>query len=122
MNPSPDFTKPVDIQAFFYRKLGACGCSDLEAMISVVRDLLQWMADFKERPSYEQLFGGNTGVFYLLAGMLDHAGLTEHGSSIRHPWLTDMGKQLLNALTTIPAEQIEESEGVAYDGATYVTA
>lgn len=119
-NKAPDFTKPVDIQAFFYNEFGACGCSDLEAMINVVKDLLEWMSEnIMERQGYEKLFNGNVGVFYLLAGRLDSLGFSEHGTSIRCAWITEKGKEFLNALKTISAEQIENSEGEAYDGLSY---
>ena len=119
-NEVPDFTKPVDIQAFLYNEFGACGCSDLEAMINVVKCLLEWMSEnIMERQGYEKLFNGNEGVFYLLAGRLDSLGLSEHGTSIRCAWLTEKGKEFLSALQTITAEQIENCEGEAYDGISY---
>jgi len=117
---APDFTNPVDIHAFFYNEFGACGCSDLEAMISVVKDLLEWMSEnIMERQGYEKLFNGNEGVFYLLAGRLDSLGFSEHGTSIRCAWLTEKGKEFLSALKTITTEQIEDCEGEAYDGLSY---
>lgn len=119
-NRVPNFTNPVDIVAFFYNEFGACECSDLEAMINVVKDLLEWMSeDIVERQDYEKLFNGNEGVFYLLAGRLDSLGFSEHGTSIRCAWLTEKGKEFLNALKTVTAEQIENCEGEAYDGLSY---
>lgn len=119
-NKAPNFTNPVDIQAFFYNEFGACGCSNLEAMINVVKDLLEWMSEnIMERQGYEKLFNGNEGVFYLLAGRLDSLGFLEHGTSIRCAWLTEKGKEFLNALKTITAEQIENCKGEAYDGVSY---
>lgn len=53
-SPKPDFTKPIDLLAYFYEELGACGCSDLEAMITVVRSLLAWIDD-KSKPGFESL-------------------------------------------------------------------
>lgn len=115
----PDFSSPVDIEAYFYNNFGACGCSELETMINVVRDLLSWATSTKERKSYDTLFD-NPGVFYLLAGRLDSLELIEHGTSIRHPWITDKGALLLRALQTITPEQIENHpEAEAYDGAWY---
>jgi len=116
----PDFTKPVDIQAFFYNEFGACGCSDLASMINIVKDLLEWTSsDIMERQGFEKLFDGNEGVFYLLAGRLDSLGFSEHGTSIRYAWLTEKGKEFLNALQTIPVEQIENCACEAYDGLSY---
>ena len=36
----PDFTKLIDVKAFFYNELGACGCSDMETMIAEVKRFL----------------------------------------------------------------------------------
>lgn len=118
---TPDFTKPLDVQAFFYNELGACGCMDLAAMIATVKDLLRWVSAKKNNNNrYDTLFGGNTGVFYLLLGLLDTAELCEYGHSTSYPWLTDKGGNLLKALSTFTADEIKNSEGVAYDGIYYV--
>lgn len=117
----PDFAKPVDIHAFFYNEFGACGCSDLPAMIGVVKSLLEWLSsNIVERPSYDTLFGGNTGVFYILVGRLDSLGFSEHGSSIRCAWLTDTGEDFLKALRGVSVDAIENCQyEEAYDGAWY---
>jgi len=120
MDNKANFTKPVDIQAFFYNEFGACGCSDLEAMINVVKGLLEWMSEnIMERPGYEKLFNGNEGVFYLLIGRLDNLGLSEHGVSLRCSWITKRGQEFLKAIQTFSVEEIEYSEGEAYDGLSY---
>jgi len=33
----PDFSKPVDIQAYFYHAFHACGCSELDGQIPVLQ-------------------------------------------------------------------------------------
>ena len=114
----PDFTKPIDLLAYFYEELGACGCSDLEAMITVVRSLLAWIDD-KNKPGFESLFSGSTGVYYLLVGRLDALGLCDHGFTIRFPFLTESGRALLNALNTVDAQTIEDASGEAYSGFWY---
>jgi len=114
----PDFTKPIDVKAFFYNKFGACGCSEIDLMINVIRDLLEWM-DTPDHSFYNTLFNGSTGVYYILIGLFDNLGLCEHGIAIRYPWLTEKGRELLKALQTIAAEQIDKSEGKAYNGLYY---
>jgi hypothetical protein len=116
----PDFTNTVDVQAFFYNELGACGCSELEEMIIVVGDLLAWI-DTDKNPGnrYNTLFNGNVGVYYTLLGLLDKADLCEHGVSIRYPYLTDKGERLLKVLQTMSPSEITSAEGSAYDGAYY---
>ena len=117
---SPDFSSPIDIKAFFYNGFGACGCSELDSMIDVVVNLLEWIESDKDGSSYyDTLFGGNVGVYYLLIGIIDRNGLCEHGVSIRFPFLNDMGKKLLRALQTISIEKIDECSGLAYDGLYY---
>lgn len=117
-SPKPDFAKPIDLLAYFYEELGACGCSDLAAMITVVRSLLAWI-DNKNKPGYASLFSGNTGVYYLLVGQFDRLRLCTHGVSIRHPFLEENGKALLNALNTVDAQTIEDASGEAYNGIWY---
>lgn len=114
----PDFSKPVDIQAYFFNSFGACGCSDLEAMVAVVKELLEWIDQNCEIPPYDKLFN-HEGVFYILVGILDRLGLCEHGTSIRASWLTEKGKSLLVALQSTPFSEIDTAEGEAYDGITY---
>jgi len=114
----PDFTKLVDIKAFFFNDLGACGCSEIENMIEVIRDLLIWV-DSSYHRNFRTLFNGNIGIYYLLVGMLDSADLCEHGGSIRFPFLTIKGKELLKALQAFTVETIANSEGEAYDYRDY---
>lgn len=114
----PDFTKAVNVKAFFFNKLGACGCSELDVMLYTIHYLIEWMND-RDRECYDTLFGGDTGVYYIIAGILDSVGLCEHGGSIRYPWLTPKGKNLLRALQTFSIDQIEQSVGEAYDGCEY---
>lgn len=116
----PDFTKPVDILAFFYSEFGACGCSGLGAMFDVIRNLLEWLdSDMDTRPKYNTLFNGNVGVFYLLAGKLECLELSGHNTSIRVAWLTEEGQKFLNALRKFSNDEIEFASGDAYDDLYY---
>ena len=119
-NKLPDFSKHIDINAFFINEFGGCGCSDVEEMINVIRDLLEWVSKNPEkRKRFDELFDGNTGIFYILIGQLDRLDLCEHGTSIRHPFLTQKGEDLLNSLKTMDSAEIENSSGEAYDGLYY---
>jgi len=109
---------PLNIKAYLYNNLGLCGCSELDEIVAVLLRLLEWHGGDKET-RYDELFPGNVGVFYLLAGMLDGLGLSEHGTAIRHPWLTEDGKRLLAALRRHPAQEIDDASGEAYDGCHY---
>ena len=119
-NKKPDFKNPIDIKAFFYNEFGACGCSELDSMIGVVHNLLEWIESSKDKNTfYDTLYYGNVGVYYLLIGILDRCGLCEHGVSIRFPFLTNLGREFLVALQTVPTSEIEECGGEAYDGFYY---
>lgn len=115
----PELT-PINLKAYFYNNFGACGCSELDEMLATVTSLLAWHDEpMEKRPRYNELYDGNTGIFYLLAGLLDNLGLVEHGYSIRNPWLTVEGMDLLEALRKTSYEEIEEASGEAYDGLRY---
>jgi hypothetical protein len=115
----PEDLTPLNIQAYFYHALGACGCGELDEMIDSVRRLLEWAGtDMSDRAEYNTLYS-EVGVYYLLVGRLDVLLLLEHGTSIRYPWLTKRGKRLLAALQTTPTEEILEASGTAYNGIDY---
>lgn len=115
----PDFTKAIDVKAFLYDELGFCGCMELDEVISALKTLLSWANSMESRLGYEEFCKGEIGSFYLLMGLLDHADLIEHGSSIRHPWLTDDGERLLTALNKFSVGDIESVEGEGYNGTFY---
>ena len=108
----------MNIKAFLSNEFHACGCTNLEAVIAVLRPLMEWHDAVKERQPYSALYP-HEGIFYLLAGILDAAGLAEHGTAIRCPFLTDAGKLFIKALRETPIADIEAAEGVAYDGLWY---
>lgn len=116
----PDLTSPTDIHAIFVNEFGACGCSNMAAMINVVRDVLEWIgSDMDTRPSYDTLFERD-GTYYIIVGTIDVLGLSEHGVSIRNPWLTEWGETFLLALQTIDGASIADCpHGEAYDGIYY---
>lgn len=114
----PTDLTPLNLQAYFFNAFGACGCSEIDEMRTTLIRLMEWHEIEKNTAQYQTLYN-EVGVFYLLAGMLDHLGLSEHGVAIRYPWLTPDGKRLLEALKRHTADEIHDSTGQAYDGCTY---
>jgi len=108
---------PINLLAYLYNAWGKCGCSETDEMVASLIRLLEWMEGDKST-RYDALYP-EIGTFYLLAGRLDALGLTEHGTAIRYPWLTDDGKRLLAALKSTDPEAIENADGEAYDGLSY---
>lgn len=119
MTNFPDTLTPLNLKAYLTIAFNICGCTEFDLVLAEIKSLLQWHNSGSDRPSYETLFAGNAGVFYLLAGYLDQLRLCEHGTAIRHPWLTEDGKRLLTALEQITVEEIENAKGEAYDGLWY---
>lgn len=68
-----------------------CGCGEPETVWTWVRDYLAFL-----RPgSGGWPFKPETGPEYLAVYILDHLELTDHGSTIRCPFLTDVGEEVL---------------------------
>ena len=114
----PEVLTSLNVKSYLYECFHVCGCSDFRAMIGEICKLLVFH-DHAEKPAdlYERLYPGSTvGVFYLLAGQLDHLGLTEHGSAMRQAWLTEEGVKLLRFFSTHSAEQVEQASGQCYRG------
>ncbi|MHA1360786.1 MAG: hypothetical protein ACTSRC_21905 [Candidatus Helarchaeota archaeon] len=115
----PDFDKNIDILAFLYNELGACGCSEIDEMLKTLLKFLEWANNIGgSKPEYKYVVD-DIGAFYFIAGRLTDAGLIEHGVSIRYSWLTDKGERLLNALRNKKIEEILKAEGKAYNGYYY---
>lgn len=76
--------------------LGICGCgSPEEAYEAIHKILLSLQA--KKWDEWINVIDGN--IFALITVyMLDSKGYLEHGTSIRHPWLTSKGEKLIEAL------------------------
>ena len=101
---------PFEVQDFLFSKLGLCGCAEWETALSELRRILEWAGqDTETRTKWETLFASE-GLYYLMMSMLDEIKLIEHGISIRHCWLTQIGDELLNALQMHKADEIENAE------------
>lgn len=109
----------LNIRAWLTNAMGLCGCADIESVAKELIELLEWHWSRADRPGFETLFAGRKGVFYLLSALIDRLGLSEHGTSIRNPWLTDEGVRLLNGLRAVTAPKIDSARGEAYDGTWY---
>jgi hypothetical protein len=119
----PDWSKPIDVYAFFDNALRPCGCADEAAMLTKVRDV---MADLALSGSDAQVpwdrlvakhFHEDEALAYLVMGHLDHAGLIEHGVAIRCSWLTEDGAAGLAALQAHDIEALcSQPDEAAYDG------
>ena len=86
-------------------KLGCCGCGAPQITLKAVHQMLKSIADketpFKEKKAYPDGWDITENAYVqFMAYTLDNLEFTEHGTSIRFPWLTEKGKQLLNALNT----------------------
>lgn len=89
------------VEEYIESIFGVCGCSEIKPICKTLVKILEWAnADIDNRLRYDSLFD-DVGIFYLLLGMCDQAGLIEHGVSIRHPWLTEEGKVLLSDLRSL---------------------
>ena len=81
-------TKKYDI----IHELGICGCGCPDETYKAVHDML---IAFK---NHADAIGDNP-YKYFMAYALDRLKFIEHGTSIIGSWLTDKGKELLEALT-----------------------
>ena len=113
----PEELTPINLKAYLSKAIGFCCCWEVDKVHATLLRLLEWH-DAKDRPHYDTLYG-DTGVYYLLAGVIENQFLSEYGTSIRCPWLTDDGSRLLEALRTISAAELHDATGEAYDGVYY---
>lgn len=109
-----------ELKKFEELELGFCDCADPEGALQFLRDVLRIIADrsshkeswdvatkrLEEKlalslPQYEFL-----GLSYLY--YIDSAGLLAHGSNIYGSWLSEKGKEVLQALETVDIEAMME--------------
>ena len=87
--------------------LGICGCGSPSEAYEAVHKLLLALQK-SSKPSrdwgdWHDLIDNNPYAL-ILAYLLDNEEYIEHGTSIRHPWLTDKGLKLIDALNTLQRE------------------
>lgn len=87
--------------------LGFCGCGWPDEGLAVVHELLTVFGGGFEGDAWEKRQATirrllpTDAVRHLVLSMLDHAGLTEHGSSVLGSWLTPRGKWWLWAVEQV---------------------
>lgn len=90
---------PDDVIHRFWFGAGMCGCGDPVEVLRMVRDEL---GRLDTRPGDGSRQPAPEGRDWRLLGyLLDAWGLTEHGTSLAWPWLTDEGRDLLAALHSV---------------------
>ena len=90
--------------------LGICGCGSPSEAYEAVHKLLLALQK-SSKPSrdcgdWHDLVYNNPYAL-ILAYLLDNEEYIEHGTSIRHPWLTAKGIKLIEALNTLQMEDYE---------------
>ena len=76
-----------------------CGCGDPDAAWGeVLKELERLVAVHKQGFDKQEAEPERSGLWYILAYLLDFVGLTEHGSTIHYAWLTDEGTAALEFL------------------------
>ena len=98
--------------------LGICGCGSPSDAYEAVHKLLLALQK-SSKPSrdwgdWHDLVDNNPYAL-ILAYLLDNEEYIEHGTSIRHPWLTTKGIKLIEALNTLQMEDYEFYEERIYE-------
>lgn len=90
-----------------YSDLGFCGCGWPDEGLAAVHELLTVFGGgfgddaWEDRQATIRRLLPTDAVRHLVLSMLDHAGLTEHGSSVLGSWLTPRGKWWLWAVEQV---------------------
>lgn len=93
------------IKYYYFEKLEWCGCGLPENAISIIGKYLNCLMEKDVDPRHKVMneafgvrFVEDNDLLLCLAYELDRAGFTDHGSSIRWPWLTKDGEYFLWAI------------------------
>ena len=87
-----------ELEDFLYEHFFWCGCFESDSAIDEILKILKWAsADFASKCDYDELFNSK-GVYYLIIGICDKAGLVDHGISCRCAFITDKGKDVLTSI------------------------
>lgn len=85
-----------DIEGVFLEMLGICGCASNEILDYILKILEELDDNINRR---------NDIVAEFTYGILDRLEFLTHGTSIRFPFLTEKGKELLSDLRQIRGEE-----------------
>lgn len=88
--------------------LNFCGCGDPDGAMVFVGDILKLMEDHNWYSAELNKLLPDERSRYFVLYMLDHLGLTEHGTSINCSWLTDRGKEVLTDIEWCIENEEEE--------------
>jgi hypothetical protein len=91
-----------------------CGCGDTSAAWDWVKEYLLRLHQRDDGAGWT--WKPETGAEYIAAYLLDHLELTEHGSTIRCPWLTDSGREMLAFLEAEGSDWQDKGPWVDADG------
>lgn len=86
-----------------------CDCGNPEAGVELIYEVLKLHPLYEHRDELEALLP-NVGVQMVVLGLIDEAGLNEHGGNIRGSWLTPLGERVLDALDRELAEHRDDEE------------
>lgn len=83
-----------------------CGCGDPEAAWEEIKkELTRLNQEHMERKEIE-----SSGLWYIMAYLIGHMELSEHGGGIGGAWLTPLGKETLDFLEKYGANWKENQE------------
>lgn len=104
----PEYWEVSQEDAELLWSLPVCGCGNPELAYEAYRGVLAATPAAYDRrsqdepwPTWEQRLApvdGNETLFYVVAGVLDDMGATEHGGSLGGAWRTAKGERLLSLL------------------------
>lgn len=110
-----------EVYNFFYNKGFTCGCGEPEKVVEFVRDMLRALKMSTSTPGNDLdsnfdkgialmsqlvMLETHPGIGWMLMSLIEHAGLSEHGTNVRCSWLTDQGLKMLEALEQFTPEQV----------------
>lgn len=99
-----------------WEKLGICGCGDPEAVIDLIKRILECFRDEDHHKIAEILEAKHDGVFWFVLYQLDNAGLIDHGVNVRSGFITDKGKEFLAIISHPNFDLDDASAAEAWTG------
>lgn len=107
-----DFDTALKLKHFIYEEMLIA--DEYEDCINTIKKFLQWSM-VANRPSYDHLYSGDIGVFYIIAGILHRNKIITYGVSIRQCFIDTRGIELLAAINKFSAEDILIASGMITD-------
>lgn len=86
-----------ELRVFFDAKIPMCACGNPEEGVKLIYDVLKLHPLYAHREELRALLP-TTGIEMVVLGLLEEAGLNEHGGGIGGSWLTPFGEQVRDAL------------------------